>query len=199
MMFRWDQDTHDAILWLRANKNKFRMEVFEPPFMSLSVKDRRYANAVEACFVGNQIKVWYQSLTNPVDLLIDTRPLSLNVKKIVILSITILTIKMLWVERLVWLLGSVLIRKICWFLRRWVLKRFDNSYVIFLLPALTFFVPQMANLRFDGYAIDYVDYPAGMEWFLKRDINLHRTVNHLSFWNRFPFSDWCHFFLGYSS
>jgi structural maintenance of chromosomes protein 5 len=46
----------------------------------------------------------------------------------------------------------------------------------FLLPALTFFVSQMANLRFDGYAIEYVDYPTGMEWFLKRDINLHRTV-----------------------
>jgi hypothetical protein len=37
----------------------------------------------------------------------------------------------------------------------------------------------MANLRFDGYAIDYVEYPAGMEWFLKRDINLHRTVNQI--------------------
>lgn len=57
MMAKWDIDTHDAILWLRANKNKFRMEVFEPPFMSLSVKDRRYANAIEACFAGNQIKV----------------------------------------------------------------------------------------------------------------------------------------------
>ena len=57
MMAKWDRDTHDAILWLRANKNKFRMEVFEPPFMSLSIKDRRYTNAIEACFAGNQIKV----------------------------------------------------------------------------------------------------------------------------------------------
>ena len=62
MMAKWDIDTHDAILWLRANKNKFRMEVIEPPFMSLSVKDRRYANAIEACFAGNQIKVWRQLL-----------------------------------------------------------------------------------------------------------------------------------------
>lgn len=69
MMQKWDPDTHDAILWLRANKNKFRMEVFEPPFMSLSVKDRRYANAIEACFGGNQIKVW-QRLLVPVNLLI---------------------------------------------------------------------------------------------------------------------------------
>ena len=57
MMLRWDPETHDAILWLRENKNKFRMEVFEPPFMCLSVKDRRYANAIEACFSGNQLKV----------------------------------------------------------------------------------------------------------------------------------------------
>ena len=57
MMSKWDPDTHDAILWLRRNKDKFRMEVFEPPFMSLSVKDRRYANAIEACFSGNQLKV----------------------------------------------------------------------------------------------------------------------------------------------
>ena len=70
MMAKWDIDTHDAILWLRQNKNKFRMEVFEPPFMSLSVKDRRYANAIEACFAGNQIKVWHRLLTIPVNLLI---------------------------------------------------------------------------------------------------------------------------------
>lgn len=55
-----------------------------------------------------------------------------------------------------------------------------NSFIL-ILPGLTFFVSKMASLRFDGYAIDYVDYPAGMEWFLKREVNLHRTVNYLSF------------------
>ena len=59
LMSKWDPDTHDAILWLRANNHLFRMEVIEPLFMSLSVKDRRYANAIEACFAGNQIKVWH--------------------------------------------------------------------------------------------------------------------------------------------
>ena len=68
-----------------------------------------------------------------------------------------------------------------------------------MLPALTFFVSQMANLRFDGYAIDYVDYPAGMEWFLKRDINLHRTVKLSVILKLIPIFDLYHFFLGYRS
>ena len=59
MISKWDPDTYDAILWLRKNKDKFRMEVFEPPLMCLTLKDRRYTNAVEACFTGNQIKVWH--------------------------------------------------------------------------------------------------------------------------------------------
>jgi hypothetical protein len=34
----------------------------------------------------------------------------------------------------------------------------------------------MASLGFEGYALDYVVCPTGMHWFLKRDLNLHRTV-----------------------
>lgn len=59
MLKRWDLDTHDAILWLRANKNKFQMEVFEPPFMCMTIKDRKFTNAIEACFSGPQIKVGF--------------------------------------------------------------------------------------------------------------------------------------------
>ena len=69
----------------------------------------------------------------------DFRLLLLNVEKIVILSITILTMKMLWVGRPVWPLGSVLIRTICWFLRRWILKRFGNNDVIFFVTRLDLF------------------------------------------------------------
>lgn len=54
---RWDRDTHDAILWLRENRDKFKMEVFEPPLMVLTVPDRRFVNAVEACFTAPQLKV----------------------------------------------------------------------------------------------------------------------------------------------
>ena len=39
------------------------------------------------------------------------------------------------------------------------------------------FLLQMGNMGFDGYALDYVDYPAGMKWFLMREVNLHRAVN----------------------
>jgi len=56
-MERWDKDTYDAILWVRNNRDLFKMEVFETPFMRLSVKNPAYAHAVETCFGGNQLKV----------------------------------------------------------------------------------------------------------------------------------------------
>ncbi len=34
---------------------------------------------------------------------------------------------------------------------------------------------QLQQLHFDGYALNYVDYPEGMQWFL-HCMNLHRTV-----------------------
>lgn len=34
----------------------------------------------------------------------------------------------------------------------------------------------MEELGFDGYAIDYVECAPGMKWWLKRELNLHRTV-----------------------
>ena len=43
---------------------------------------------------------------------------------------------------------------------------------------MTCFFLQMQNMGFDGYALDYVDYPAGMRWFLMRDVNLHRAVSY---------------------
>ena len=35
---------------------------------------------------------------------------------------------------------------------------------------------QLAEMHFDGYALDYIDYPEGLQWFLRRELNLHRTV-----------------------
>ena len=37
----------------------------------------------------------------------------------------------------------------------------------------------MKQHRFDGYALDFVDCPEGMKYFLMRDVNLHRTVGVL--------------------
>lgn len=53
----WDRDTHDAILWLRQNKHRFKMEVFEPPLMCLTVPKKQFINAVESCFSAPQLKV----------------------------------------------------------------------------------------------------------------------------------------------
>lgn len=54
---RWSRDTHDTVLWLRENQHKFKMEVFEPPMICLTVPDKRFTNAIEACFSGNQMLV----------------------------------------------------------------------------------------------------------------------------------------------
>jgi hypothetical protein len=35
----------------------------------------------------------------------------------------------------------------------------------------------MTQLGFDGYALDYVDCPQGMRWYLQRELNFHRTVS----------------------
>ena len=56
-MEKWDVATFRAIQWVRAHKHLFRMEVFETPFMRVTVKDQRYVGAVEACFGAAQMKV----------------------------------------------------------------------------------------------------------------------------------------------
>ena len=56
-MRKWDPETHDAIVWVRNNRHLFKMEVFETPFMRLSMKNRDFADAVESCFSTTQMKV----------------------------------------------------------------------------------------------------------------------------------------------
>jgi len=46
-------------------------------------------------------------------------------------------------------------------------------------------------MGFDGYALDYVDYPEGMKWFLMRDVNLHRAVIIDSFFTSINFDRSC--------
>jgi len=38
----------------------------------------------------------------------------------------------------------------------------------------------MRELGFDGYALDYVECPPAMRWFLMREVNLHRTAVSLA-------------------
>lgn len=56
---QWDKNHYDAVMWLRANKGKFKMEVFEPPIVSLNVSNRHFVDSIEACFSGNQMKVGF--------------------------------------------------------------------------------------------------------------------------------------------
>jgi len=37
----------------------------------------------------------------------------------------------------------------------------------------------MQHLKFDGYAMDYIDCPEGMRYFLMKELNLHRTVRSI--------------------
>lgn len=57
LLYNWDRDTHDAVLWLRNNRSRFKMEVFEPPILSISVKNPQFAAYAEAGFNAIQMKV----------------------------------------------------------------------------------------------------------------------------------------------
>ena len=54
---QWDKDCGDTVSWLRANRGRFRMEVFEPAMLSITIPDPRFIASVEACFNANQLKV----------------------------------------------------------------------------------------------------------------------------------------------
>ena len=57
------------------------------------------------------------------------------------------------------------------------MSREEVSAVNSFRPILTSLktISQLQQLHFDGYALDYVDFPEGMRWFLSC-MNLHRTV-----------------------
>lgn len=40
---------------------------------------------------------------------------------------------------------------------------------------------QLSELGFDGYALDYVNCPDGLRWYLERELNMHRVVRDLRF------------------
>ncbi|KAH8096592.1 hypothetical protein BXZ70DRAFT_945257 [Cristinia sonorae] len=54
----WDSECADVVAWLRNNQHRFKMEVMEPPMLSVSVSDSKYAQAVESCFSNNQLKMF---------------------------------------------------------------------------------------------------------------------------------------------
>ncbi|KAF7364507.1 Structural maintenance of chromosomes protein 5 [Mycena venus] len=51
-----NRDCGDAVRWLRDNKGRFKMTVFEPPALSVTVRDQSFVNAVENCFNSAQMQ-----------------------------------------------------------------------------------------------------------------------------------------------
>ena len=56
-MQKWDLDAYDAIHWLQSNKHLFRQEIILTPYMSIKIKDERYAYAVDAGINTTQMRV----------------------------------------------------------------------------------------------------------------------------------------------
>ena len=53
---RWNIHTYDAVVWLRQNQDQFREPILEPPFLSMTVPNKRFAASVEACINANQMQ-----------------------------------------------------------------------------------------------------------------------------------------------
>ncbi|KJA29565.1 hypothetical protein HYPSUDRAFT_31485 [Hypholoma sublateritium FD-334 SS-4] len=139
-MRKWDQDTYDAIIWVRNNRHLFKMEVFETPFMRLSMKNRQFADAVESCFSATQMKSFVTQCQEDCDVInkhINDETAALGRKT----------------------------RVTTWF------RPYNENN--FIAPPMS--REELQQLRFDGYALDYVDFPEGMRWFLS-SMNLHRTA-----------------------
>ncbi|TFK29037.1 chromosome structural maintenance protein smc5 [Coprinopsis marcescibilis] len=139
MLQRWDPDAHEAVLWLRQNKGMFRMEVFEPPLLSCSVKDMAYASQVEGCFSAAQMKMFVAQCEEDLHLLNQHINDRKEGKKI--------SVPTWW--------------------RKYTPETIQG-------PPLN--DEQMRELGFDGHAIDFLEYPPGMEYFFRKEVNLHRTA-----------------------
>ncbi|KAF9449031.1 P-loop containing nucleoside triphosphate hydrolase protein [Macrolepiota fuliginosa MF-IS2] len=139
-MLKWHRDTHDAILWLRQNRNLFKMEVFEPPYMCMTVPNPAYQDAVEALVNSAQLRTFVAQCKEDVDTLNkyinDTHGLGRRA------------------------------RIVTWF----------REYHEQQLAPLPMTREELQQLGFDGYALDYVDCPEGLKWFLMRECNFHRNA-----------------------
>ncbi|XP_064295494.1 structural maintenance of chromosomes protein 5 isoform X3 [Phalacrocorax carbo] len=52
------RDTHTALIWLRANKDKFKKKVCEPMMLEINMKDNRHAKYVENHISTNDMKAF---------------------------------------------------------------------------------------------------------------------------------------------
>ncbi|KAF7317180.1 Purine nucleoside phosphorylase [Mycena chlorophos] len=138
---RWDPAGGEAVRWLRNNKQLFRMEVFEPPALSVSVSDPSFAHAVESCFGGAAMRMFvcqcqedYNTLNKSLN---DNPTFTQNGRR----------------------------RIPTWY--RPGAERGD-------VPGPPVPHEQLAALGFEGYALDYIECPDGLRWYLQKDLNLQR-------------------------
>ncbi|KAJ7619283.1 P-loop containing nucleoside triphosphate hydrolase protein [Roridomyces roridus] len=139
-LIRWDRDVGEAVRWLRNNKAKFKMEVFEPPVLSVTVPNKAFATLVENCFGGNQMKMFVcqcQEDYNTLNHHINDNP-GLGRKAHI----------PTWCR--------------------------PGSEADLAPPPMN--REELKARGFDGYALDFVECPDGLKWYLQKDLNMHRTA-----------------------
>ena len=121
------------------------MEVFEPALLCVTVPNKHYVDAVEACFNQTQLRTFVAQCEDDYQLLnklfVDT-PEALGRK----------------------------VRINTWYRTR------DESR----LPPPFASEDEIRAMGFDGFAINFIDCPEGLKWFLCSDVKLHRTVRAFS-------------------
>ncbi|KAF8484425.1 P-loop containing nucleoside triphosphate hydrolase protein [Gautieria morchelliformis] len=138
----WDRDCAEVIVWFLKNKesNEFARRVDLPAVVGVTVRDKKYVDAVESCFNANQLKTFVtHSEADYITfnrLFIDT-PEALGHK----------------------------VRVTVWY-------RPQNMDQLLKPPLAT---EELHSIGFDNYAIDLVDCPNGLKWFLVKELNMHRT------------------------
>jgi hypothetical protein len=115
------------------------MEVFEPPFISLTVPDKKFASAIEACFNANQLKVAIDSCVVTVISIYFflARLSSSSVKKTARLSTTVSMTRVVLAERHASIRGSNRKLKLLFLVPRCLVKR----YVLACTTYLSSFLP----------------------------------------------------------
>ncbi|KAI0784897.1 P-loop containing nucleoside triphosphate hydrolase protein [Abortiporus biennis] len=136
-----ERDLADAVDWIRDHKDKFRMEVFEPPILSCTVPNKAYATPVEALMSRNQLRTIVAQCEEDYQT----------------------------INRMLCDSGDAIGRKVR-------LNTFFRAYREDLDRAPPMSREELMGLGFDGYALDFIQCPEGLKWFLKIDCQLHRSA-----------------------
>ena len=52
-----DKDAAEVVQWLRKNRDRFQKDIIEPPYLSVTVEDKRFASVVQGCLSWNDLRV----------------------------------------------------------------------------------------------------------------------------------------------